>query len=177
MKGFLGHTGRSVGIWHKILPYEYLSRRALYAKPNIEGSLCQAEYWGGAIFCMHHQLTGGAGLRMRTWIIAQFSLIIVLFWRHEEAIFLLLLLALPGKVLLSEQTTGTHPLWIPPTSSDQCGIVDTSTSQKKLNPVCLANLFLWSLLFCLFPFCLIEFIMKMVCYGCSLNVRWLTSSH
>ena len=69
--------------------------------------------------------------------------------KRMKVIFLLCLLGLRGKVLFSQQSTGTHPLWIPPASSDPCGMVDTSTSQNlnaqshlfsQLSPVVVALL-------------------------------------
>ena len=106
----------------------------------------------GYIFLQAPSIKGGAELHMRSWITAQFSLDYCRFGamkKRMKVIFLLCLLGQPGKVLFTEQSTGTHPLRIPPASSDPCGIVDISTSQKpdaqshlfsQLSPVIIALL-------------------------------------
>ena len=111
-------------------------------------------------------IKGGAEIRMRTEIIAHFSLIVM-----KKRLKVIFLLGLPGKVLFSEQSKGKHPLWIPPATSDPCGMVDTSTPQMMLNPICLAKFLLWVLLYCF-----VDFILKMIFCGCSASVLWLTSS-
>ena len=132
---------------------------------------------------MHHtsSIKGGARKRMHTEIMVPLAHHVVIIFgamkKRTNVIFLLCLLGLPGKVHFSEQSKGAQPLWIPPATSDPCGMVDTSTTQMMLNPIWLANFLLWSLLFRLFLFCLVDFIMKMIFCGCSSSVQWLTSSH
>ena len=141
--------------------------------------LCQTENRGGAI--LHaSSIKGGAGNRMRTEITVPFAhrVVILAPWKKRtKVIFLLCLLGLPGKVHFSEQSKGAQPLWIPPATSDPCGMVDTSTTQMMLNPIWLTNFLLWSLLFCLFLFCLVDFIMKMISVDALQTVHWLTSSN
>ena len=128
----------------------------------------------GYDLCMHAHHNKRVGLGSACALRSLLNLALLSFWHHEETIEGDFSLVPAGSTWKGALFRGKHPLWIPPATSDPCGMVDTSTSQMMLNPICLANFLLWSLLFCLFLFCFVDFIMKMIFCGCSSSVGWLT---